>query len=424
MGSAGATAATAVSILHPHQQYLSSPSSLSPLQHLYCLAVVPTPSSSLSKEAAAITNILDSVGGPKTDQSFCKVFLPLSAPCERELIRHYFFPATSSKQSDMATCMESNNHGSSFEFQGRGSLDGPARATCIDLLPDHPMQRVDASSKDSLLLRNAYMLVGSEVFEDLAGQSFNEQNSNANNGDGQKKETGFYIIQYNEMNASYEEGHVELQGEGGGGAQIGDNEVLMHLMRGHIDGLGRTEGGGKADKKNSVGAPPSDVPLLSTVCRWRSCLSEACAESGTKYLCSYHQVLKDFLDGPDNNPQQGGGKSKKNSVSANNVKESSKYISKKAIMNYSSDTINRDLKIMRNASTLIQELWDGKLAATVQSFAQKTCVDIGIRKRLESSYKICTKYAKKQLLPGFPHPLLIPSRPDWARWRNEREFER
>jgi hypothetical protein len=129
------------------------------------------------------------------------------------------------------------------------------------LLPDHPMQRVDASSKDSLLLRNAYMLVGSEVFEDLAGQSFNEQNSNANNGDGQKKETGFYIIQYNEMNASYEEGHVELQGEGGGGAQIGDNEVLMHLMRGHIDGLGRTEGGGKADKKNSVGAPPSDVRL-------------------------------------------------------------------------------------------------------------------------------------------------------------------
>ena len=388
-----------------------------PLQHIYCIGVIPTPTSSLSKEAAALTSILDSIGGPKTNQSFCKVCIPLSNPCERELIQDYYFPRGNQTGSNLTGTLKRGNSGTDFVSDASGN----ARASCIDLLPDDSTNRVNANSKESLLLRNSYVLIGSEIFEEISGETFHARDNGQsnNNSDTIRRDAGFYLVQFNEKNSMYEDGHPELQSADCGGPPINDNDILLHLLHGDIRGLGRTEGG-KLDKKGSVQSS-SDVPILSTVCRWRSCLSESCPESGNKFLCKYHQELRIFLDGPDV-PQGGGKSAKKNANTA--PKESSKYISKKSMMNYSSDTVNRDLKMMRNASTLIQELWDGKLAATVQSFAQKTCVDMGMRKRLENTYKSCNKYSKKKRTTGFPYPLSVRPRPAWARWRNEKEFER
>lgn len=336
----------------------------------------------------------------KFPRKYVRVLLPLSTPCERELIQSHLFDT-----SKLSLGLES---GLECEFPDAM----PERPSCIDLLPDDPMQPIDTSAT-SLLLRKSYVLIGSDLFEEISHEPFCERASGGN-AENPRKELGFYLVQYSEMSEALKSGHPELHSEGGGGRQVGDDEVLMHILKGHMDGLSESEG--KPDASGKKGGP-SDIPILSTVCRWRSCLSESCQDSGSSYLCLYHHKLKRFVDGEDTP-----GKSKKSAAGA--PKESSKYISKKSLVHYSADTANRDLKMMRSASTLIQELWDGKLQATVKSFAQKTCLDIGLRKRLEMSHKNCQKHATKLLLGERQQRMVIPERPGWARWRNEKEFER
>jgi hypothetical protein len=52
----------------------------------------------------------------------------------------------------------------------------------------------------------------------------------------------------------------------------------------------------------------------------------------------------------------------------------------------------KDLLMIRAASTLLQELWDGKLRATVRSFTKKVSHDMGLRRRLEASLNLTSAF--------------------------------
>lgn len=135
-------------------------------------------------------------------------------------------------------------------------------------------------------------------------------------------------------------------------------------------------GGGGAAQASKRRWDPS---ILSTVCRWRSCLCDSAllrvGKSNTfkqKQLCSYHLELKEYLDSR-------GGKQ--------GATESAKYLPRKA-PNFNASALaekKRDMMTIRAASTLLQELWDGKLRATVRSFTKKVVRDMGLRVFLESS---------------------------------------
>ena len=43
----------------------------------------------------------------------------------------------------------------------------------------------------------------------------------------------------------------------------------------------------------------------------------------------------------------------------------------------------RDLMVIRATSSLLQELWDGKLKATLKSFTKKVVAEMGLRRRME-----------------------------------------
>jgi hypothetical protein len=121
-----------------------------------------------------------------------------------------------------------------------------------------------------------------------------------------------------------------------------------------------------------------DSTVLSTLCRWRSCLCEARADGS--HLCPYHAELKSFLD---------------RRASSNTLSESLKYMPRKIpnmvtsgsfLENVLGSAIDsrKDLTMIRAASTLLQELWDGKLKATLRSFLSKTAHDMRSKRRLES----------------------------------------
>lgn len=142
-----------------------------------------------------------------------------------------------------------------------------------------------------------------------------------------------------------------------------------------------------------------NTALFGTLCRWRSCLSDSCAASGNKYLCRYHYSLKLFLD----KDYKGSG-----------IKESAKYLPKKTASAVTQRQRN-DMSYVRNVSSLLQELWDGKLRATVTSYAQKTRDDLGLRKRCD----VLAKFAAKHHLD-----CVGVDTPEWTRWRDECELQR
>jgi len=122
-----------------------------------------------------------------------------------------------------------------------------------------------------------------------------------------------------------------------------------------------------------------DATILSTVCRWRSCLAECAPDSKPIYLCPFHTSLYLLLEGSS---KGGSG-------------EAAKYLPKKVPLLMSSSTLSdskKDLLMIRAASTLLQELWDGKLRATVRSFTKKVSHDMGLRHRLEASMSLTSTF--------------------------------
>ena len=191
-----------------------------------------------------------------------------------------------------------------------------------------------------------------------------------------------------------------------------------------------------------------DSSVLSTMCYWRSCQSEASAS--TCNLCAYHSDLKSFLDR----------EAMTNLISA--PSDALKYLPRKvpaiSIELEQGDERFRDSRIIRAASTLLQELGEGKLKFTIRSFIRKTVEEIRCKRRLEVAAASCRKpqlandsleqlkcnsslrqtgsarssltgaRTRRMVEPGSIDPSLTqpavvmpspPSSPMWARWKNE-----
>jgi hypothetical protein len=121
-----------------------------------------------------------------------------------------------------------------------------------------------------------------------------------------------------------------------------------------------------------------------------------------KYLCRYHAYVCDFLDERHQEETRGGGgggggRKGGKADSANTESESAKYLPRKAPPSNlaaaadggggsGSATLmdsQRDLMVVRATSSLLQELWDGKLKSTLRTFTKKVVLDMGIRRRME-----------------------------------------
>lgn len=209
---------------------------------------------------------------------------------------------------------------------------------------------------------------------------------------------------------------------------------------------------GPAGAGNQVSAGAAkrrwDPNVLSNVCRWRSCMCDSVVlrvgKTGSfkqKQLCSYHLDMKEYLD------SRGGKQS---------TLESSKYLPRKA-PNFNTSAMQekkRDMMTIRAASTLLQELWDGKLRATVRSFAKKVVRDMTPRVFLDASnttfliahphYMLylsgsvensggsrntVNPFSMRSYLasrPAIEHVAnsVVPAQPTWAIWKNKLYFER
>jgi hypothetical protein len=174
-----------------------------------------------------------------------------------------------------------------------------------------------------------------------------------------------------------------------------------------------------------------DLNILSRLCYWRSCMCDTLSTATTtadstlitgsfpSTVCRYHQELRLFLDTKSNGNNKG-------------VVESSKYLPKKvpALVSTAQGEAKRDLMMIRAASTLLQELWDGRLRATVKLFSKKMISDIKLRSCFESQINTFLKYHgltiarrrkrnKQSTALNDLMTSLIPSPPTWILWRNQ-----
>lgn len=162
-----------------------------------------------------------------------------------------------------------------------------------------------------------------------------------------------------------------------------------------------------------------DATLLSPLCLWRACLSPACAPPAATasalsqtqaQLCRYHHELRASLDAQ---------------LSAGGASESAKFLPKKppalqpppaAAQDAQQWQSKRDLQLLRAASSLLQELWDGRLKSTVRLFAKKVAGDMRLRSVCEAALQQLLRAAASRTM-ALPLRSLPPP-PPWALWRD------
>ena len=139
-------------------------------------------------------------------------------------------------------------------------------------------------------------------------------------------------------------------------------------------------------------------------------MCDATTHTSPKYLCSYHSELKMFLD-----RKQG----------ASKISDASKYLPRKNAPVVALSEPNRDFVVMRAASTLLEELWDGKLRGTLMSFVAKVCEDFSSKKRLITTLKrekgrerALTRHETTVSLPMPPFLTAKMKHPKWTRWKD------
>lgn len=197
--------------------------------------------------------------------------------------------------------------------------------------------------------------------------------------------TRYYLIQIERPSVQPSGGTVvALRGKTDKYHQWDKEERLFHKILGESDvdpQLGTRNSSdvnfyGNSAADNSNEKRKWDPKVLSTLCRWRACLAEAVGSYSSKHYCEYHSDLKRFLDFCSDNGASG------------NIYDASKFTPKKPPL-LSSNVTNRDLKLIRAASSLLQEIWDGKLKGTVFSYVHKMCAEMALRSRLTNNSSWC-----------------------------------
>ncbi len=183
--------------------------------------------------------------------------------------------------------------------------------------------------------------------------------------------------------------------DGGASGSCAPTALLVEFSTGRKGGKGAEylDSPRKPDQTRASTKPKWDPTILWTFCRWRSCLSHSTALPAPKYLCNHHSNLKALLD------------SRAGKASSS---ESTRFLPKKpptaprANPNGSADG---DLALIKAASSLLQELTNGKLSSTIQSFCQRAAK--------ESSDRFWLKQAK-----GTSTPV-----PSWSRWADPEQLD-
>lgn len=381
-----------------------------------------------------------------------QIAMPLSLPCERELIRLYLWPHGSQMDSgSIRDDLSTNAMPSQFT----------SSASCVDLLPDDPVHRITTTiPRNDPIEKNSPRKMQSNGSK--SPHSANHSNDinlqyryailRSDYVDSSSSGSGYYFVQFRAKDDAIDlalhpdlltDSHPQTRRSSATTTTTSSSEmippiqnnfiVFEQIIKGYRDGLTKT---GVSSSSSSSSKTPAeyDPTLLSSVCRWRSCLSESCRESSTKSLCFYHHHLKKYLDEEyllqkEKNSSSSG----TTSTSPTNVKESSKYLPKKVnisqIMasnvtrgNRSYDLnnqVDRDLLLMTSSCTLIHELWDGKLQQTLTTFSHKICQELNSKKRLEFNLKIFPISLKRlKSIQNFINS------PNWSRWRNQKEYQR
>jgi hypothetical protein len=169
-----------------------------------------------------------------------------------------------------------------------------------------------------------------------------------------------------------------------------------------------------------------DPSLMTSTCYWRSCLClrkfMESTTNGRISLCPYHHYLQKYLD---EEPEISRTKAK--SVKKLNL-ESSKYLPRKVSNllgneKLGSNAYKKDISQIRAASTLLIELWDGRLKTTVRAFSKKVTKDIGFRNVLEVSSAQFLRYKSILSLSNTTSnfhfaTFLVPNQPIWTVWKS------
>ena len=148
----------------------------------------------------------------------------------------------------------------------------------------------------------------------------------------------------------------------------------------------------KGEEKLAARANAHHPSVLSTLCWWRSCQSEA--SSTTSNLCAYHSDLKSFLD-------RDAVTSSTSTSSANSApSDALKYLPRRvstlpctptastSVPEITLEQYNesyRDYFMIRAASPLLQELGEGKLKCTIRSFIRRSGEETRCKRRLEAA---------------------------------------
>lgn len=384
-----------------------------------------------------------------------RIAIPLPLQCERELLRlHLWSPSA----------ISSPLYGDQIVGVDVVPAHLSTTATCLDLLPDDPVHRINSPNysqvspeinhatprKSSLNGLKAPMSGSTPQNKDL---QYRYAIIRSDYVDSSNPSSGYYFVQFRSFDVKIDQAiHPDLMTDGSHSShkatksprKSGDVDIdegltnhdyilFEQIMKGYRDGL--TKSATRTPSKSS--SLDTELSLLSTVCRWRSCLSESCTQSTTNsklFLCSYHSQLKKYLD------EEYTSQKEKNSISSSIAKESSKYLPKKVNYNnvfpsnqvsmtrgrrlyHLDNQVDRDLLMITSSCTLIHELWDGKLQLTLNTFANKVCSEFNSRKRIQNNLKNSSLPFIKSL-PSLSQSILsFIAPPEWSKWRNEKEYQ-
>jgi hypothetical protein len=152
----------------------------------------------------------------------------------------------------------------------------------------------------------------------------------------------------------------------------------------------------KGEEKLEARAKEHHPSVLSSLCWWRSCQSEA--SSTTSNLCAYHSDLKSFLDrdAVTSSTSTSTSNSSANGASSDALKYLPRRVSTLPCAPTSSTVVPeasleqhnesyRDYFMIRAASPLLQELGEGKLKSTIRSFIRRSGEEMRCKRRLEAA---------------------------------------
>lgn len=168
----------------------------------------------------------------------------------------------------------------------------------------------------------------------------------------------------------------------------------------------RTDYRDKGEQKLATRANEHHLSVLSTMCWWRSCQSEA--SSTTSNLCAYHSDLKSFLDRDAVTSSTSTSNSGANGAPSDALKYLPRRVStlpcaptaSTSAPEISLEQYNesyRDYFMIRAASPLLQELGEGKLKYTIRSFIRRSGEEMHCKRRLEAAATAAASSSRLQL---------------------------